>query len=77
MKQGYVMQRIVAGEVAMKVEIVCREVGWDCDFVAREESEEETLYSLLRHVQDEHTDDWFSIEETHVAARAVIHLKVA
>jgi hypothetical protein len=40
----------------MKVEIGCREI----------------LYRIMRHVQEEHTDDWFDVEEIYAAAIALI-----
>jgi len=61
----------------MWVEVVCKEIGGECDFVAGGESEEEILYALMRHIQDEHADDWFSVEEFYSAARALVHVKVA
>jgi predicted small metal-binding protein len=61
----------------MKVEIGCREIVGDCDFMACGESEEEILFCLMRHIQEVHTDDWFSIEEIYAAASALVHLRVA
>ena len=61
----------------MWAEVVCREIGGDCDFVAGGESEDEILYALMRHIQEEHADDWFSIEELYSAACALVHLRVA
>jgi predicted small metal-binding protein len=56
----------------MKVEIGCRELGRDCDFMAYGESKQEILYRIMRHVQEEHTDDWFDVEEIYAAAIALI-----
>jgi len=62
---------------AVMVGIGCREVGGDCDFVAVGESKEEILYCLMRHVEEIHTDDWFSVEEIYASACALIQQRVA
>ena len=61
----------------MRVEIGCRELGGECDFVAGGESEEEILDCIMRHLQQEHEEDWFSVEVTYAAACELFRRKVA
>jgi predicted small metal-binding protein len=61
----------------MKVEIGCRELGEDCDFVAEGESADEVLSRFMRHVEEEHADDWFAMEESFSAARELVRRRVA
>ncbi len=61
----------------MRAEIGCREIGADCDFVAGGESEEDILYTFMTHVRQEHSDDWFSVEEIYATASDLIRRKVA
>ena len=55
----------------MNTSISCRELGIDCDFVIQGETGGTILESLMRHVQTEHTEDWFEIEEIYQAACSV------
>jgi predicted small metal-binding protein len=61
----------------MKVEVGCREIWGDCDFIVCGESKQDVLYRIMRHIQEEHTDDWFSIEEIYADVCALIQRKVA
>ena len=69
----------------MPVSISCKEVGLDCqfvsqldlDFVTQREAEEVVIDTLMHHVQTEHTDDWFEIEEIYQNARKVVRRKAA
>jgi len=49
----------------------------DCHFVQEGETGEVVTESLMRHVQTEHTEDWFEIEEIYQAACSVIREKAA
>ena len=67
----------------MPVSISCREVGLDCQFVSQldldlvtqREAEEVVIDTLMHHVQTEHTDDWFEIEEIYQAVCKAIYEK--
>lgn len=69
----------------MPVSISCKELGVDCpfsvqldrDFVTQREAEEAVIDSFMHHVQTEHTDDWFEIEEIYQAACKAIRGKAA
>ena len=61
----------------MHTSISCKELGIDCNIVIEGETEEIVIESLMRHVQTEHTDDWFEIEEIYQAARSVAKAKAA
>jgi predicted small metal-binding protein len=61
----------------MHTSISCKELGIDCTFVIEGETGDTVVESLIRHVQQEHTDDWFEIEEIYQAARSVAHAKAA
>ena len=61
----------------MYTSISCKELGIDCDAVIEGETGEKVLESLMRHVQTEHTDDWFEREEIYQAARSVARAKAA
>ena len=61
----------------MNVSIICKELGVDCQFVAEAETGDDVLELLMRHVNEEHGDDWFEIEEIYQAACRVIRKKVA
>jgi predicted small metal-binding protein len=63
--------------MAMHTSISCKELGIDCNIVIEGETEEIVIESLMRHVQTEHTDDWFEIEEIYQAARSVAKAKAA
>jgi hypothetical protein len=49
----------------------------DCNVVIEGETAEMAIESLMRHVQSEHTDDWFEIEEIYQAACSVARAKAA
>ena len=57
--------------------ISCKELGFDCGVVIEGETGETVIESLMRHVQTEHTDDWFEIEEIYQAALSVAKAKAA
>ena len=61
----------------MSISIRCNELGMDCHFVTEGETGEVVTESLMRHVQTEHTEDWFEIEEIYQAACLVIREKAA
>ena len=61
----------------MHTAISCRELGIDCNVVVEGDSGESIIESLMRHVQTEHTDDWFEMEEIYQAARSVARAKAA
>jgi predicted small metal-binding protein len=61
----------------MAISIGCKELGVDCDFVTQREAEEYVIDSFMRHIQTEHAEDWFEIEEIYQAACKVIRGKVA
>jgi len=63
--------------VVMAISIGCRELGMDCNFVTEGESNEIVVDSLIRHTQEEHSDDWFDLEETYQAAWSVVREKAA
>jgi len=55
----------------MQSSISCRELGIDCNFVIQGETGETMIELIMRHVQREHTEDWFEIEEIYQAACSV------
>jgi len=61
----------------MRMELLCREAGGDCDFVACGETGEEILDVLMKHIHAVHTDDWFEVEEMYAVACEVLHRRAA
>jgi len=61
----------------MHTSIGCKELGIDCDFVIEGETVENVIESLIHHVKEEHTDNWFEIEEIYQAASSVARAKAA
>ena len=61
----------------MHTSISCKELGIDCNVVVEGDSGESIIESLMRHVQTEHTDDWFEMEEFYQAACSVARAKAA
>ncbi|HEX8043827.1 DUF1059 domain-containing protein [Candidatus Deferrimicrobium sp.] len=61
----------------MVTSISCKELGMDCNFIIEGETGEIVIESLMRHVQSEHTDDWFEMEEIYQAACSVAKAKAA
>ena len=61
----------------MLTSISCKELGIECNFIIEGETGEIIIESLMRHVQTEHTDDWFEIEEIYQAACSVAKEKAA
>ena len=61
----------------MSMLIGCKDLGMDCRFMTEGETGEVAIESLMRHVQAEHTEDWFEIEEIHQAAWKVVRAKAA
>lgn len=57
--------------------ISCKELGMDCPFVAEAETGEDAIDLLMRHVHEEHSGDWYEIEEIYQGARAVIRKTAA
>ena len=62
---------------AMHTSISCKELGIDCNFVIEGETEGNAVELLIRHVKEEHTDDWYEIEEIYQAAGSVVRTKAA
>jgi predicted small metal-binding protein len=61
----------------MTISISCKELGVDCNCVSEGETAQIVMDSLIRHMNTEHTDDWFEIEEVYQIAHEVIRKKVA
>ncbi len=61
----------------MSISIGCKELGMDCRFMTEGETGEVVIELLMRHVQTEHTEDWFEIEEIYQAACSVVRAKAA
>jgi predicted small metal-binding protein len=61
----------------MSMLIGCKDLGLDCRFMTEGETGEVVIESLMRHVEAEHAEDWFEIEEIHQAAWKVVRAKAA
>ena len=61
----------------MNTSIGCRELGIDCDFVVEGNTGDIVIEGLIRHVKEDHTDDWFEVEEIYQAACSVARTKAA
>ena len=61
----------------MYTTISCKDLGIGCNVVSGGETVEMAIESLMRHVQTEHTDDWFDMEEIYQAACSVASAKAA
>jgi predicted small metal-binding protein len=64
----------------MSISIHCKELGMDCPFETKGETEEAVLDSFMRHIHSEHKEeleDWVEIEEIYQAACSVIREKAA
>ena len=61
----------------MNTSIGCKELGIECDFVVEGNKGEVVIEGLIRHVKEEHTDDWFEIEEIYQTACSIAREKVA
>ena len=61
----------------MNTSIGCRELGIDCDFVVEGNTGDIVIEGLIRHVKEDHTDDWFEVEEIYQAACSVARAKAA
>jgi predicted small metal-binding protein len=61
----------------MPISISCKELGIDCNFVKEGETGENVIELLMRHVQKEHAEDWFEIEEIYQTTCAVVRAKAA
>ena len=61
----------------MTISIGCRELGMDCYFVTDGETTESAIESLMRHVQTEHGEDWFELEDIYQAACQVIRKRAS
>ena len=61
----------------MTISIGCRELGIDCYFVTDGETMEGAIESLMRHVQMEHDEDWFEIEDIYESACQVIRKRAS
>jgi predicted small metal-binding protein len=60
----------------MDASIGCKELGIVCDYIIVGETGE-IIEAIIRHVKEEHTDDWFEIEEIYQAACSVARAKAA
>jgi predicted small metal-binding protein len=45
---------VILVEVPMAKEICCADVGMDCDFVTKAETQEELMQKVVRHAQEVH-----------------------
>ena len=61
----------------MNTSIGCKELGIECDFVIEGKTGDTVVESLMRHVKEEHTDDWFEVEEIYQAACSLVREKAA
>jgi len=61
----------------MNTSIGCKELGIACDFVVEGKAGETVIEALMRHMKEEHTDDWYEIEEICQAARSLVRAKAA
>ncbi len=61
----------------MNISIGCKELGIACDFVIAGKKGETAIEALMRHVKEEHTDDWFETEEIYQTACSVAREKAA
>lgn len=64
----------------MAISIRCIELGMECPFETKGETEEAVLESVMHHVHAEHSEeleDWLGIEEIYQSARKTIHEKAA
>ncbi|MBP2677265.1 MAG: hypothetical protein H6Q82_330 [Deltaproteobacteria bacterium] len=61
----------------MDASIGCKDLGIACDFVTPRETGETAIEALMRHVKEEHTDDWFEIEEIYQVACSVVRAQAA
>jgi predicted small metal-binding protein len=61
----------------MNASIGCKELGIACDFVIEGKTRDTVVESLIRHVKEEHTDDWFEIEEIYQVACTLVREKAA
>jgi len=61
----------------MLMTISCRELGMNCRYMTEGETGEAVMELLMRHVQADHTEDWFEIEEIHQVAWEVLRAKAA
>ncbi|HLN79508.1 MAG TPA: hypothetical protein VK185_00785 [Candidatus Bathyarchaeia archaeon] len=60
----------------MDASIGCKELGIACDYIIVGKTGE-IIEAIIRHVKEEHTDDWFEIEEIYQAACSVARAKAA
>jgi len=64
----------------MSVSIHCRELGIDCQYEVKGETEDAVLDLVLSHVHSEHPEkieDWFDTEEIYQSALKAIREKAA
>lgn len=61
----------------MPISICCRELGIDCDFAIEDADETEPIVTFMRHVIEDHAEDWIDAEEIHMTAFAAIRGKAA
>ena len=61
----------------MSISISCRELGLDCFFVCEGDTEQAVVESLINHIQLDHDEEWFVIEEIYQAACSAIRGKAA
>ena len=72
--------RMDEGGGAMAIRINCKELGMDCPFETKGETEEAVLDSVMRHLHDDHrekAEDWFEIEEIYDTACSIIRRKAS
>jgi predicted small metal-binding protein len=64
----------------MAISIGCKELGIDCPFKVKGETEEGVLDAVMRHMHAEHEEKiegWFDIEEIYQSALKAIREKAA
>ncbi len=61
----------------MSISIHCRELGIDCDFSSEGETENTVVESIMHHLQAEHAEDWYEIEEFYQAVCSLVRGKAA
>jgi len=61
----------------MDASIGCKELGIACDFVIEGKTGEPVIEALMRHVKEEHTDDWFELEEIYQVVCSLARAKAA
>ena len=56
----------------MEKTVTCRDLGLECDFAASGLTGSETVTTIIRHVREKHTVDWFELEKIHARLRSLL-----